>query len=256
MDPSSSAQSPGWPLLNILAYLYSYYPEIQSHRILCWRDTIHPGSAPWRSRFGTFQVGTKCEPGKRPTAVGWERTPQNKLAPRIADLGTTMDPLQLADQALSLNLKLMRWRILPALDLEKVANTKCLLLGAGTLGCYVARTLMAWGIRKITFVDSSKVSFSNPVRQPLFEFEDCLEGGKPKAECAANRLKRIFPGVVSARPSRPEIRQILTVYRMPPGSTFQFPCLVIPYLRSSLSRLKRMWSCWSGSLTSMMSCFS
>jgi ubiquitin-like modifier-activating enzyme ATG7 len=50
---------------------------------------------------------------------------------------------RLADQAVDLNLKLMRWRILPALDLEKVATTKCLLLGAGTLGCYVARTLMA-----------------------------------------------------------------------------------------------------------------
>ena len=36
----------------------------------------------------------------------------------------------------------MRWRILPALDLGKVAQTRCLLLGAGTLGCYVARTLM------------------------------------------------------------------------------------------------------------------
>jgi hypothetical protein len=48
---------------------------------------------------------------------------------------------RLADQAVDLNLKLMRWRILPALDLEKVAQTRCLLLGAGTLGCYVARTL-------------------------------------------------------------------------------------------------------------------
>lgn len=49
--------------------------------------------------------------------------------------------IRLADQATSLNLKLMRWRVLPELDLEKVENTKCLLLGAGTLGCYVARGL-------------------------------------------------------------------------------------------------------------------
>lgn len=60
-----------------------------------------------------------------------------------------------------------------------------------------------WGIRHITFVDSAKVSYSNPVRQPLFDFEDCLDGGKPKAQCAADKLKKIFPGVVSApRPPR------------------------------------------------------
>ena len=52
-------------------------------------------------------------------------------------------------------------------------------------------------MRTITFVDSSRVSFSNPVRQPLFEFEDCLDGGKPKAECAAERLKKVYPGIVS-----------------------------------------------------------
>lgn len=51
-------------------------------------------------------------------------------------------------------------------------------------------------MRTITLLDSSRVSFSNPVRQPLFEFEDCLDGGKPKAQCAADRLKMIFPGVV------------------------------------------------------------
>ena len=133
--------------------------------------------------------------------------------------------VSLANQAVDLNLKLMRWRIMPSLDLDKISSTKCLLLGAGTLGCYVSRVLMVslllhtlpsspdrslvgadrdpfpsfsqgWGVRKITFVDSSTVSFSNPVRQPLFEFADSLEGGKPKAACAAAALTRIFPGVV------------------------------------------------------------
>ena len=51
-------------------------------------------------------------------------------------------------------------------------------------------------MRKITLVDSSTVSFSNPVRQPLFEFDDSLNGGKPKAQAAAAALKRIYPGVV------------------------------------------------------------
>ena len=58
--------------------------------------------------------------------------------------------------------------------------------------------VQAWGVRKITLVDSSTVSYSNPVRQPLFEFADSLNGGKPKAEAAAAALKRIYPGVVSA----------------------------------------------------------
>ena len=49
---------------------------------------------------------------------------------------------RLADQAVDLNLKLMKWRIAPGLDLEKIKNTKCLLFGAGTLGSYVARNLM------------------------------------------------------------------------------------------------------------------
>lgn len=84
---------------------------------------------------------------------------------------------------------------MPSLDLDRVKETQCLLLGAGTLGCYVARTLMAWGVRKITLVDSSTVSFSNPVRQPLFEFADSLEGGKPKAQAAADALKRIYPSI-------------------------------------------------------------
>lgn len=65
------------------------------------------------------------------------------------------------------------------------------------LACADPVISQGWGVRTITFVDSAKVSFSNPVRQPLFEFEDCINGGKPKAACAAERLKKIYPGIVS-----------------------------------------------------------
>ncbi|CAN1229871.1 Ubiquitin-like modifier-activating enzyme atg7 [Linum grandiflorum] len=102
---------------------------------------------------------------------------------------------RLAISAADLNLKLMRWRALPSLDLDKLASTKCLLLGAGTLGCQVARMLMAWGVRKITLVDNGRVAMSNPLRQSLYTFDDCLNGGDFKALAAVKSLQRIFPAV-------------------------------------------------------------
>ncbi|KAK1926403.1 hypothetical protein DB88DRAFT_481686 [Papiliotrema laurentii] len=191
-DPSSLSDAPGWPLRNVLYYLQHRH-SISIINVICLRG----GSSSRQGRIFVPSAGPSLAPG-RPQAVGWERNKAGKLASRMADLGPMMDPARLADQAVDLNLKLMRWRIMPALQLDKIAATKCLLLGAGTLGCYVARALMGWGIRDITFVDSARVSYSNPVRQPLFDFEDCLEGGKPKAQCAADRLKKIFPGVNSA----------------------------------------------------------
>lgn len=61
--------------------------------------------------------------------------------------------------------------------------------GTGTLGCAVARTLLGWGVRTMTFVDNSRVSYSNPVRQSLYTFADCQGGGRPKAEAAAEAVK-------------------------------------------------------------------
>mmetsp|Transcript_117975 Transcript_117975/g.164302 ORF Transcript_117975/g.164302 Transcript_117975/m.164302 type:complete len:94 (+) Transcript_117975:1098-1379(+) len=69
------------------------------------------------------------------------------------------------------------------------------MLGSGSLGCQVARCLLSWGYRKITFVDNGKVSYSNPVRQCLFTFEDSKAEDNFKAPIAAKRLKEIFPSV-------------------------------------------------------------
>ncbi len=92
-----------------------------------------------------------------------------------------MDDRALAKEAVDLNIKLMKWRLLPDLNIEKIKSKRCLLFGAGTLGCQLARNLIGWGIKDITFIDNSKVSYSNPVRQSLYEFEDTVKGGKPKA---------------------------------------------------------------------------
>jgi ubiquitin-like modifier-activating enzyme ATG7 len=84
------------------------------------------------------------------------------------------------------------------LALDEIKNAKCLLLGAGTLGSYVSRILQGWNVKKITFVDNATVSFSNPVRQPLFVYKDCLDGGAKKAIRAAEALKEIYPGTDSS----------------------------------------------------------
>ena len=121
---------------------------------------------------------------------------RGKPGPRVADLSQSMDSRFLMRQAVDLNLRLMKWRVWPQLDTDLLASTRCLLLGAGTLGCAVARSLLGWGVRHITLVDSGRVSYSNPARQCLFEFADC-EQRRFKAEAAADRLKCIFPDVQS-----------------------------------------------------------
>jgi ubiquitin-like modifier-activating enzyme ATG7 len=123
--------------------------------------------------------------------VGWELNQNNRPGPRSVDLRPLVSPAHLVRQANDLNLRLMKWRALPELNVDMLGRMNVLLLGAGTLGCSVARTLLGWGIRRMTLVDSGRVSYSNPVRQSLFDINDCKDGGRHKAVAAANALKAI-----------------------------------------------------------------
>ncbi|KAK3301260.1 uncharacterized protein B0H64DRAFT_383069 [Chaetomium fimeti] len=197
VDPSNYSESPSWPLRNLLVLIKQRY-RLNKVQILCYRDTQ---ARRHEARSIILPLSTDpaedTQAAKMPSVTGWERDGGGKLRARMVNLSDYMDPTRLADQAVDLNLKLMKWRLAPELDLDTIKNTKCLLLGAGTLGSYVSRNLMGWGVRKITFVDYGAVSFSNPVRQPLFRFDDCIDGGKPKAPRAAESLKEIYPGVES-----------------------------------------------------------
>ena len=81
------------------------------------------------------------------------------------DLKSMFNPETIAENAVDLNINLMKWRMCPYLNTDIIRTQKYLLVGAGTLGCHVSRALLGWGARHITFLDNGKVSYSNPVRQ-------------------------------------------------------------------------------------------
>lgn len=182
------------PLIQLKNYLY----------YLALKGVIKTTLLIYRNDGKSYSLLLELEPyfdvTQTPKVTGWERTAEKKLGPKMANLGSLIDPKQFAEQAVDLNLRLMKWRVAPHIDLDIIKAQKVLLLGAGTLGSYVSRALMAWGVRKITFVDSGRVSHSNPVRQPLFNFKDCYSEsncGRLKAERASEALKEIFLGAES-----------------------------------------------------------
>lgn len=214
LDPSNDERHPGWPMRNLLAFVTcKLSPEILPRdkpiRIIAYRPTIMRRiytenvisgiSTPStqdadKSLLLFIKLNSKLDYGtSKATLVGWELNARMKSGPRIVNLETILDPTLLASQSVDLNLQLMKWRLLPNLNTEMLKNdTKCLLLGAGTLGCNVARTLLGWGVRHLSIVDNGRVSHSNPVRQSLFESTDV---GKWKSIAAADTLRRIFPHV-------------------------------------------------------------
>mmetsp|Transcript_12211 Transcript_12211/g.17902 ORF Transcript_12211/g.17902 Transcript_12211/m.17902 type:complete len:668 (+) Transcript_12211:144-2147(+) len=193
----------GWQMRNMVAFLSLHWGlsgqtvQIISFRPKFLRSTMEQCDD--MSVFLHVTVPTKADYGDDLQVVGWEPNVRGKPGPRWVNLQPLLDNRHLAIQAADLNLKLMKWRMIPSLDVEKLQATKVLLLGAGTLGCNVARTLLGWGIRNFKIVDNGKVSYSNPVRQSLFTLKDCQGGegggGIPKAVAAAQALREIAADV-------------------------------------------------------------
>lgn len=121
--------------------------------------------------------------------IGWEKQ-------KICDLSSLLDISKIVSQANDLNLKLMKWKMWETLDTEKISNTRCLLLGAGTLGCSIARLLLGWGFTNLSFVDNGVVSYSNPNRQSLYDIDDCT---KFKANVIVEKLLKINPSLTNCK---------------------------------------------------------
>jgi ubiquitin-like modifier-activating enzyme ATG7 len=179
IDPSTSGDL-GWPL-QLLIFAIADHFKLTTIKFLRLN---------FESRLFTVTVASPL--GSDATFGGWRL---NNKKPYFVDLSATMNPEMLFVSASQLNLRLMKWRMAPQLDVDLIRRQGALLIGCGTLGCNVARDLLGWGVRKFTLIDYGRVSYSNPPRQPLFTFQDCLDGGRPKAEAAAEELKRICPDV-------------------------------------------------------------
>lgn len=151
LDGGTSAH-PSWLIRNLVSLLRYHDTGNRPIRVIAIHQT--PGSLNYLTH--SYIHHFDCPPNFSPSApanalatmssppkiVGWEKNTSGLLAPQVADLSLVMDPIQLASASISLNLRLMKWRQVPELNLDLIMAQRCLLLGAGTLGCSVARSLM------------------------------------------------------------------------------------------------------------------
>lgn len=73
---------------------------------------------------------------------------------------------------------------------KKIAEKHVLILGIGGIGNFIALSLCAAGVGRITLVDADVVEETNLNRQVLFDAGDL---GQPKALAAARRLQQLNP---------------------------------------------------------------
>ncbi|XP_076972657.1 ubiquitin-like modifier-activating enzyme ATG7 isoform X4 [Tamandua tetradactyla] len=204
-DPCNLAQYPGWPLRNFLVLAaHRWSSSFQAVEVLCFRDRTLQGardsthSILFEVKLPEMAFSPDC-----PKAVGWEKNQKGGMGPRMVNLSECMDPKRLAESSVDLNLKLMCWRLVPTLDLDKVVSVKCLLLGAGTLGCNVARTLMnARGYNMSIPMPGHPVNFSSvtleQAREDVEQLEQLIESHDVIFLLMDTRESRWLPAVIAA----------------------------------------------------------
>ena len=71
---------------------------------------------------------------------------------------------------------------------QKLMDSNVVIIGMGGLGCPVAQSLIACGIRTLRIIDGDVVELSNLHRQPLYGFEDI---GRMKVHAAKDSLQNL-----------------------------------------------------------------
>ncbi len=78
---------------------------------------------------------------------------------------------------------------------RKIGESTLFLAGCGATGSVIAAHAVRAGVGRLILCDRDIVELTNLARQNLFEHDDALLG-RPKAEAAAKRLRRINPEVI------------------------------------------------------------
>ncbi|XP_051224914.1 ubiquitin-like modifier-activating enzyme atg7 [Lolium perenne] len=186
---------PGWALRNYIAFL-SLRWKIEKVHFLCYREG-REGIDLEKSLIGEASFAAPQDwdgSDYMPEVIGWEgETPgdgRKEMKMKSIDLKSLRPESQDEEQQL-MHLKLMGWRHFPV-NLDKLRGTRCLVLGAGALGCEVSRLLMTWGVRKLTVVDGGCVAMPDLVKQSIYVEKDC---GVPRATAIVPHLKERCPAV-------------------------------------------------------------
>jgi len=97
----------------------------------------------------------------------------------------TLQKSSVVDTVVSLNLHLAKWRFAPRMDLEALQAQCVMIVGCGSLGCHVIRTLLAYGVRNYILIDNGEISPSTVVRQLFYTRQDI---GQKKVVVSKRRI--------------------------------------------------------------------